>query len=124
MLLCPKPCKVCGQAAVHGSKYCEQHADREKAEQQKRQKRWNAQKPAWYRWYHTAHWEALRTLVLARDPICKICNRNASTDVDHVTPHKGNWFLFCGGLNMVNLQGLCAACHSRKTTREDHGFGH
>jgi 5-methylcytosine-specific restriction endonuclease McrA len=62
----------------------------------------------------------LRTLVLARDPICRICERYASTVADHIVPHKGVWELFC---DLTNLQGICAACHANKTAKEDGGFG-
>lgn len=58
--------------------------------------------------------------MLARDPICRICQRAASVIADHVIPHKGNWTLFC---DLLNLQGLCAACHAKKTAQEDGGFG-
>jgi len=66
-------------------------------------------------------WKNLRKLVLARDPICAICQRNASTVADHIIPHKGSWTLFSDLNN--NLQGICDECHSRKTAREDGGFG-
>ena len=66
-------------------------------------------------------WKNLRKLVLARDPICAICQRNASTVADHIIPHKGSWTLF-SDLN-DNLQGICIPCHDRKTAREDGGFG-
>ncbi len=78
-------------------------------------------KHPWDKYYHRAHWKkCLRPTVLARDPICVICGRNASTDVDHIKPHKGNWTLFA---DLNNLQGLCAHCHSRKTMMEDGGGG-
>jgi len=77
-------------------------------------------KPAWEKWYSRAHWRRLRTLVLARDPVCKMCNRAASTVADHIKPHRGVWELFC---DLLNLQGLCHECHSRKTAAEDSGFG-
>jgi 5-methylcytosine-specific restriction endonuclease McrA len=79
-----------------------------------------ANRPYWDRWYRRAHWRNLRTLVLARDPICKMCQRAASTVADHIIPHKGNWTLFC---DLNNLQGLCDPCHSIKTAAEDGGFG-
>lgn len=77
-------------------------------------------KHPWDRWYRRAHWTNLRHLVLARDPVCVICERNASAVADHIVPHKGVWALFC---DLLNLQGLCDACHSKKTAKEDGGFG-
>lgn len=71
-------------------------------------------------WYQTTHWRWLRTLILARDPVCKICNRLPSKIADHIKPHRGDWLLFC---SLENLQGLCAGCHSEKTAKEDGGFG-
>ena len=79
-----------------------------------------APKPEYEKWYKRAHWHRLRTLVLARDPVCKICNRNESTIADHIKPHRGIWALFC---DMLNLQGLCKECHDRKTASEDGGLG-
>jgi len=81
----------------------------------------NRIKHPWDKWYHRAMWKNLRKLVLARDPICAICQRNASTVADHIIPHKGSWTLFSDLNN--NLQGICDECHSRKTAREDGGFG-
>jgi 5-methylcytosine-specific restriction protein A len=42
-----------------------------------------------------------------------------STDVDHIIPREAG-----GSDDDENLQGLCHACHSRKTAQEDGGFGH
>ena len=82
-----------------------------------KQRRW---KEPWRKWYQTAHWKNLRTIVLARDPICKVCERRASTVADHIKPHRGIWALF---VDLLNLQGLCVECHNRKTAQEDGGFG-
>ena len=58
-------------------------------------------------------WRRLRILILHRDPVCKVCDRRASWEVDHIKP------LRLGGTNRWwNLQGLCKPCHSRKTLRE------
>jgi 5-methylcytosine-specific restriction endonuclease McrA len=78
------------------------------------------QNEPWRKWYHTAHWRKLRGQVLARDPICKICNRAPSRIADHIRPHRGVWALFC---DLLNLQGLCKICHDRKTATEDGGGG-
>lgn len=62
----------------------------------------------------------LRYIVLARDPICRMCHRTASSVADHIKPHKGVWALFC---DLANLQGICDGCHAKKTAAEDGGFG-
>ena len=72
------------------------------------------------KWYHRRMWYNLRGMVLARDPICRMCNRNPATIADHIIPHKGIWELFS---DLLNLQGLCGECHARKTAREDGGSG-
>lgn len=72
----------------------------------------------WRRWYKTDFWARCRKRVLAEEPICKICNRSASTVVDHIKPHKGIWALFC---DRSNLAGLCKHCHDTKTATEDGG---
>jgi len=41
--------------------------------------------------------------------------------VDHIIPHRGDLALFWDEKN--NWQALCHRCHSRKTAREDGGFG-
>jgi 5-methylcytosine-specific restriction protein A len=58
-------------------------------------------------------WRKLRRRILARDPICTICHRAASTQVDHHRP-KANG----GDDNEMNLRGVCADCHGTKTGRE------
>lgn len=44
-----------------------------------------------------------------------------ASEVDHITPHRGDYALFWSA---ENHQALCKSCHSRKTTTEDGGFGH
>lgn len=80
-------------------------------------------RPFWSKWYDRQLWRGpngLRYVVLARDPVCMICHRVASTVADHIVPHKGSWILFC---DLTNLQGICDACHSIKTSKEDGGWG-
>jgi len=43
-----------------------------------------------------------------------------ATEVDHIVPHKEDYALFW---DPTNWQGLCKSDHSRKTVREDGGFG-
>lgn len=62
---------------------------------------------------YPANWEKLRRVVLQRDPVCKGCELEVSTEVDHIMP------LERGGKNeLTNLQGLDKTCHSRKTAFE------
>lgn len=68
------------------------------------------------RWYRTARWRGLRAQVISEEPLCRTCKKEqriaATTDVDHVVPHRGDYRLFW---DRSNLQGLCHTCHSRKT---------
>lgn len=56
---------------------------------------------------------------MRRDPICKMCGREAATVADHIKPlaQGGDW-------SLENGQGLCHGCHSIKTRRENSsGYG-
>jgi 5-methylcytosine-specific restriction protein A len=55
-------------------------------------------------------WPAIRARILARDPLCTGCGQTPSTDVDHI--HHGD------NHDEANLRGLCARCHSRKSSVE------
>lgn len=64
--------------------------------------------------YHSAKWQNTREAVLTRDPICKVCDNELSTQVDHITP------LSQGGdpYKLTGLQGICDRCHWLKSARE------
>jgi 5-methylcytosine-specific restriction protein A len=65
--------------------------------------------------YKRKKWLMTRKAVLARDPICKVCDERLSTEVDHIVP------LSQGGdpWALDNLQGICSPCHWAKTGREN-----
>lgn len=70
---------------------------------------------------NSAEWRRIREEVLLRDLYtCQRCQRvlggKGQAHVDHVDGDAGNNAL-------VNLQTLCAPCHSAKTAAEDGGFG-
>ena len=69
---------------------------------------------------NSAAWRALRSQVLAMEPLCRECKRRGTTrgasHVDHVNNDPSN-------NDLSNLQPLCPPCHSRKTAAEDGGFG-
>jgi len=61
-------------------------------------------------------WMRLRQQVLIEEPVCRICGRKPSTQVDHINPvSKG------GTDERDNLQGVCEECHEEKT-RKDLGI--
>jgi len=71
-----------------------------------------------HKWYCSKRWRELRASVIREQPFCRVCftfgRRVLTVDVDHVQKHNGDPDLFW---NRENLQGLCKACHAKKTTR-------
>lgn len=60
----------------------------------------------------------LRHVVLVEEPVCAVCERKPSIQVDHIIPvSKG------GTDTRSNLQGICLECHEDKT-RVDLGLKH
>lgn len=61
-----------------------------------------------------------RKIILARDPICRGCDRAPSRIADHIVPLE-----FGGDWEIENGQGLCWACHEwkKRREREDETFG-
>ena len=66
-------------------------------------------------------WQEARVRHLKANPLCVACldqgNIVAATEVDHITPHRGDQSLFW---DEANWQSLCKPCHSRKTAQEVH----
>lgn len=56
-------------------------------------------------WSHT-----IVPRILARDPVCRVCAKQRSTQVDHIVAGDDH--------RDENLQGICADCHRAKTQRE------
>lgn len=69
-------------------------------------------------------WRRARTRFLRDHPLCAHClddgRTETATEVDHKVPHCGDDALMW---DESNWQSLCKRCHSRKTAREDGGFG-
>ena len=108
-----KPCAFpsCTALIIPRDQYCTEH----KAKVNKNYEL--NRETAVQRGYNT-RWKKIRKMVLLRDPICKDCNRNPSTNADHIIAVKND-----GSNNLNNLKGLCQSCHSKKTASEDGGFG-
>jgi len=56
-------------------------------------------------------WARRRATILARDPICKICNVRASQFCDHIVPKADRH-------GYTDLQGVCGPCHDQKNSAE------
>lgn len=65
-----------------------------------------------------------REAYLNENPVCVKCREQGrltpATNVDHVRPHNEDPELFW---DWGNYQALCQSCHSKKTAKEDGGFG-
>ena len=79
-------------------------------------------------WYSTERWRRERAAFLRVNPFCAECqqegkplHRCLANTVDHIKPHRGDVALFW---DQTNWQSCCTSHHSRKTCREDGGFGH
>jgi len=75
------------------------------------------------KFYGSKEWQAIREIVLQRDPLCVHClkkdKHTHSYAVDHIIPLEdapGRCLL------LSNLQGLCGACHSRKSVLENNAW--
>jgi len=97
---------------VYGGSHCDMHRPKEPP-----------RKTAAQRGYGS-RWQKARVGWLRSHPLCAECQRLgklvAASDVDHITPHKGDMAIFW---DAGNWQSLCRSCHSSKTVREDGGFG-
>ena len=69
-------------------------------------------------WYCNRRWRRRRAHQLREQPLCEQCKREGlvevATEVDHVTPHRGDKTLFWTG----PVQSLCKRHHDAKTERE------
>lgn len=117
-------CNQAGCRELTDARYCAAHqrdnthrADRQAFDQQR-------QNDPHRKLRAGSQWRRTREFVLARDPICCDCHREASVEVDHIIMAR----LWCATLtndyyDTNNLQGLCHSCHSRKTARETRFAG-
>ena len=117
-----KPCNAQGcNVLTRNPRYCEAHADVVKqfeVKQREKQRESSSQRGYSYKW------QRARKSYLAKHPLCAECERKGlvvvATDLDHITPHKGDKDAFW---QRSNWQGLCHSCNSRKTAAEDGGWG-
>ena len=112
--ICSKP----GCTALTRDKYCDQH-------QKDGTKKANKKRATPNDRGYTYRWRKAAKGFLREHPWCAECQRRGraltpATEVDHIIPHRGNKALFW---DKNNWQPLCHRCHSRKTAREDGGFG-
>jgi 5-methylcytosine-specific restriction enzyme A len=104
------PCNAPGCPKLTTDRHCDTH--KRVAEERGDKERGTATE----RGYGAEH-RRWRMMILARDPLCVVCLKEGrttpSTDADHIDGNQYN-------RSMSNGQGLCHACHSRKTATENN----
>ena len=56
--------------------------------------------------YNSNGWRKIRKLVIAKNPLCELCETELATHVHHLDfDYRNN--------NISNLQALCSPCHMR-----------
>ncbi|WP_438445895.1 HNH endonuclease [Gorillibacterium sp. sgz5001074] len=112
-----RPCNKHGCNTLTRSRYCDSH-QKEHHLQYDRNRGSSSERG------YGSRWRKYREDFLKKHPLCKTCKDSgvlSTADVvDHIIPHRGDQDLFW---NPENHQGLCFICHSRKTAKEDGGFG-
>lgn len=110
----PRPCRHPGCRTLTRETYCPKHHPKPQDHRPPPQERG-----------YPYRWRVESKAYLGEHPWCATCRKERrlepATEVDHIAPHKGDNTLFW---DRNNWQGLCKRCHSRKTAREDGGFGH
>lgn len=115
-----RPCRASGCRALHrnANGYCGDHAAQANSYIREKPRETSTKRGYGYKW------QRARAGFLAKHPLCLHCQSKGrvvvATDVDHITPHKGDMTVFW---DRSNWQALCAPCHSAKTAAEDGGFG-
>jgi 5-methylcytosine-specific restriction enzyme A len=105
-----KPCTRPGCGALTHERFCQQHQREEYRRQDERRGSASARG-------YDARWRRLRAMVLAREPLCRLCRATGrvveAVEVDHIVRKRAG-----GRDELDNLQPLCRPCHSAKTARE------
>lgn len=69
-------------------------------------------RPSRVKFYKSKEWKAMKSFVIALNPVCQICNKRLSQETDHVLPLRMRPDL---ALTLSNLQAVCSICHRTKT---------
>jgi 5-methylcytosine-specific restriction protein A len=101
----PMPCLSPGCRALRQppARYCAIH-----------NKEVNAEQKSSKLFYHSAVWRKVSRAFKSCHPICAVCGREPTQEIDHIVRLKD------GGLpyDWSNLQGLCSSCHAVKRSAE------
>ena len=126
-----KPCYKCKRVLTR-STYCPACAVIVAKQQEKRaleraktqNSTRNAKSPEHKAVYNNSRWAKASRTFRERNPLCVHCLERGittpATCVDHIIPHGYNWELFW---DSNNWQSLCWSCHSKKTAKDNKGWG-
>lgn len=113
-----RPCKHPGCPNLCDSGYCEKHRPK-RYDPMYEKRRGSAASRGYDR-----KWRDASKAYLRQHPLCVQCKKDGfvvpAILVDHIIPHCGDQKLFW---DRANWQSLCWQCHSRKTAKEDGGYG-
>lgn len=118
-------CRDCGSRAIAHS-YCAAHQRSNTRTHHKRlYDRYRADDPI-RALYRNRRWKGTRRQVLNRDVLCRSCGHEVATECDHILSARlvHDNFGIDAFYDPDRCQGLCHACHSRKTAHECGWTGH
>lgn len=104
-----RPLRLCAHGGCNAKcagVYCDRHARDHKPG-------WSNEKPSAHKRGYGSVWRRLRTMVLARDPVCTMCHREPSTHADHIVPKVAG-----GEDSLENCRGTCGRCNARKSLQD------
>ncbi len=114
-----RPCATPGCSAIVRGGHCSKHRPRIVAAQAEAKREIDARRGTAAARGYGSRWQKARVGYLRKHPLCTECDRlgytTPATEVDHEPPHRGDMAMFW---DSATWQGLCKACHSRKTMRE------
>jgi 5-methylcytosine-specific restriction protein A len=67
--------------------------------------------------YDSARWKRLRAVVMSEEPLCRICLSKNIVELTRAVDHIEDMSSGGSPWDRDNLQGLCYACHNRKTAQ-------
>jgi len=113
-----KPCNKPGCRNLTHDRYCAEHKRQEA-------KRYDQQRGTAAQRGYDSRWNVYSRSYRKRNPLCVECLKKGDTvpskHTDHIIPVSGPDDPLFWDPN--NHQALCHSCHSRKTAKEDGGFG-
>jgi 5-methylcytosine-specific restriction endonuclease McrA len=65
------------------------------------------------RFYQQARWRKLSSICLREEPICRICKKHISQQVDHIIPVAKCEQYGISPFDRNNLRSLCIVCHNK-----------